>query len=253
MRTIRTVVVCMLILGSVIKTYAQEHIMTVGFQYKPVFTSSLVSGDLKPFYNGATELRFKQPSGHTFGMLIRRGYTKTISIETGINTTKRNYRMTITDSAFSGTSGFSTLSYEIPFSILTFIRLGEHAFMNASMGTSLDMYPSDVASKDSYYNHISYRMRLFTPGLLANLGCEYRTEKSGYFYLGASYHRPLQKIYETHVNYLKTSQNPIAIDGYLTGAYITADLRYFFNSEPIKKKERKVREKRKKKLTSGDN
>ena len=227
---------------------AQERSITVGFQFKPIFTSSFINRDLKPYSSGTTELSFRQPSGHTFDMLIRRGYTKTVSFETGINTTKRNYLMTIIDSAFSGTSGFSTIGYEVPFSLLTFIRLGEHLYMNASMGASLDMYPSDVQSSGDYFKHISYRIKLFSPGLLANLGCEYRTAKSGYFYLGASYHRPLQKIFETHVTYrAKTT-----IDAYLSGSYLTADLRYFFNAEPMKKKERKARVKKTKRVSSSD-
>ena len=75
--------------------------------------------------------------------------------------------------------------------------------------------------------------------LIANLGFEYRTRKSGYFYLGASYHNTFGDIADVFVSYkeLNSNQHVVLIEPYpsVNGNYLSLDLRYYFNPEPRKK------------------
>ena len=171
-------------------------------------------------------------------MLFRsHGFTDLLAIESGINYVKRKYQLTITDSSFSGSSSFRIIGYEIPVSFLVFIQLGEKLFMNVSLGQSIDMYASSVRTYAGYFQQVSFRNHIFGAAVLANLGWEWRTEKSGSIYLGASYHRPYEFTHLTKVQY-KFQGKDETIANTLSGNYLTIDLRYFFHEDPMQKKRR---------------
>ena len=117
--------------------------------------------------------------------------------------------------------------------------------MDAALGSSIDLFPSDIYTSDSYFKHSSRRRNIISLSILSNLGFEYRTEKSGYFYLGASYHRPFNSIYTTKIKYENSYKNE-TITTKLSGNYLTIDFRYFFNEDPIKKENKKKKSKTKK-------
>lgn len=215
---------------------AQENIFTAGFQYKPIFPSSFFSTGTKTISQNGIDFSVSQTYGYCAGMILRRGITKKLSFETGINYAKRNFDLTITDTTFNGKSDFTIIGYEIPVQGLVFLQLSKKVFMNASMGFSWDMYPSNISTHDTYFKHTSYRHSLFQFAALANLGYELRTEKSGYFYLGASYHLPLSYFYTSLLNY--TPAYEIARMK-LRGNYLTIDLRYYFHEDPLKPKKSK--------------
>ena len=173
-------------------------------------------------------------------MILRRGFTKQLSLETGINYTKRNFALSITDSAFIGKSDFTIIGYEIPLQGLIFLRVSDKIYMNASLGISWDMYPSNIATHDSYFWHKSKRNSIFQFASLANLGYEYRSAKSGFFYLGASYHLPLSYFYSSSIHY--TPRQEIARIN-LRGNYLTVDFRYYFHETPLKPKKKKKKKK----------
>ena len=77
------------------------------------------------------------------------------------------------------------------------------------------------------------------PSLIANIGWEYRTDKSGYIYLGASYHRPFSHMAKEVILYNGNSRFE-RVELNLSGNYITVDIRYFFH-EDAEKKKRKVK------------
>ena len=174
-------------------------------------------------------------------MVIRRGFTNTISLESGINFVKRNFQIDVNDrdSAVNSTSGFGIVGYEIPVQGLIFIQLSDHIFMDVALGLSLDFYPSDIKTQEGYVAHYSARDSWFSTALLANLGWEYRTEKSGYFYVGASYHRPFDITYTSYIQYQNRELPYPEAQMELLGNYLTLDLRYFFHSDPEKRKKKK--------------
>ena len=225
----------------VVATFAQMNVTTVGFQFKPIFSSSMFGTGPIDITENNIDYRILPKSGFSAGMLIRRGISSRISIEGGLSYVKRNYDLTITDGEFSELSDFKIIGYELPITGLVYIPLSQRLYMNAAFGFSFDFFPSDISTRDSYFEHYGARTEWVIPGMIANLGWELRTEKSGYFYLGASYHQPFDDIYTSLISYEQFGKYE-DVSAQLKGNYLTLDVRYFFHEEPketVKKKKTK--------------
>jgi len=218
--------------------WAQKDITTVGFQIKPTFTSSFIGTGPQNISDSSFNYSIKPGSGYVAGMIIRKGYTPSLSIEFGLNYAVRNTNISASNETASADNKLRIIGYEIPFSQLIFIRLSNNIYMNAGAGACLNMFPSDVFKRDTTFSVYGSRSFLFNPSLLANIGFEFRTNKSGYFYLGASLNRPFSEIYQFKFNYL--NQGILQNDAYgnLNGAYLALDFKYFFHEDPEKKKKR---------------
>lgn len=214
--------------------FAQQNIITVGIQYKPVFTVDLLSQKDETALQSGVNFSVGLSSGFAAGMVIRRGITDTYSIEGGINYIKRTYEIKVSEGNVSEQSKFRIIGYEIPISGLVYVRLSEQFYMNASLGIAADMFASDVTTSGSFVKMYSLRKSVINAGVIANLGWEFRTEKAGYFYLGASYHNPFSDIYRTRLEYDNNTTHE-AVEMPLSGTYFTLDVRYFFREDPIKK------------------
>ena len=234
-------VLCLLLFLCVTKfAAAQERVTTFGFTYKPIFPSSYFRTGPKEFENKGTQFTITQKSGFNAGALVRRGFTKRLTAETGILYTKRNYKLDISsDSGLTGNSDFKIIGYEIPLNLLVFIQLGQQLWMNAALGASLDLFPSDIFTRANYFRHYSARNHTANTGLNAMTGLEYRTKKSGYFYFGLAYHRSFSSIYNSLVEYYPDGNQllpPYSIGNTkLQGDYFTFDVRYYFHEDPAKK------------------
>lgn len=214
-------------------------ILTAGFQIRPLFASKFFGAGPVTESDGYLQTTIKPKLGYTFGMIIRRGFTSKFSLETGINYFKRNFSMVNVDDSLKYTdeSDFGIVSYEIPVQALFYIRLSKQMYMNVSMGTSFNWFASDAYSKGenpafTQYTEISKGWLKFA--LLANIGFEWRTEKAGFFYLGASLHRPLFPIGRSFVKYDQGPWN-YDVEIPLTGSVLTVDFRYFFHANPARK------------------
>ena len=95
------------------------------------------------------------------------------------------------------------------------------------MGLTLDMFPSSIATSDSIFDHVAFRNHIFQPAITANIGLEYRTEKSGIFSLGVSFQRPFTFIHLSKIGYYGNNKE-IVVQNELSGSYLTLDLRFFF-------------------------
>jgi hypothetical protein len=225
-------------------TYAQERVTTFGLQFKPLISSNLLGTGVTQTIGDTFDFEVDQRMGFAFGGVMRKGFTNWFSIETGINFVRRNYEAR----SFHPTNGnfhstlFRIIAYEIPISGLVFVRLSERIYMDAAFGLSFNMFPSDVSSvsfdrdlfqrsfRNSWATNSSV-LPWLNVGLSANVGFEYRTEKSGYFYIGGSYLLPFRPSYNT---FLVHERNSIRDEAFLrlSGNYLTIDLRYFFHEEP---------------------
>jgi hypothetical protein len=233
----------------------QERVTTFGLQLKPIIPVEFFSAGKQEVNNSDFQYTNQPKLGMSFGMVIRKGITKNISIETGLNFLKRNFDLTINDlsTSFSGTSDFSIVNYEIPLLALVYVELSRNIFMNVSGGFSLDIYPTPLYVEGTYFTNAINRSDWIQPSLLVNIGWEYRTAKSGYIYFGASLHRSFNKmIFREFVSYSAINANgdreifdEAIFD--LTGNYFTLDLRYFFHEEKQKKKKKKKKGEKKKK------
>ena len=214
--------------------FSQIGVTTVGVQLKPIIPINYFGAGPIQLTNEFATLDLSSKLGYSFGMVVRHGFTKSISIESGINYTRRNYNIFGASSYeyANDQADFGFISYELPVQGLIYIRIGEFVYMNASIGLGINFYASDVASKgeNNYIDHYSERARWINASFLSNLGLELRTKEKGYFYVGASLNTPFNEITATRLNYyyednLSTKFDPI----FLNGNYITLDLRYFFN------------------------
>ncbi|NNC81956.1 MAG: hypothetical protein HKN79_00120 [Flavobacteriales bacterium] len=215
---------------------SQENVTTLGLQIKPILVSDI--GGAGPFEvaNGPYRLSIEPRTGLSFGMVIRQGLTKNISAEVGLNRVVRQYDYAFTDeeTGFQRTLDFGYVNYEIPLKGLVFIQLGERLFMNTGLGPSIDLFASDVGSGDLELEQITLRGQWAKIALDANLGFEYRTRKSGYIYLGASFHNPFSAVAKSKVTYrTSTEQNDVIFD--LNAGYLTFDIKYYFHEDPERK------------------
>lgn len=191
---------------------------------------------------------FSSRLGHSFGMVVRRGFTNTIAMEFGINHVRRNFNISL-DTLTGGQidkSNFGFVSYEIPVQLLFYVRLFENIYMNGASGLSVNFFASSVESngENELIRHFSAKTRWADMALISNVGFEYRTEEKGFFYLGSSFHLPFHTITESSVRYDDGSQNIRFIHN-LRGTYFTLDLRYFFkeHTKPVEKSEKKKKKK----------
>lgn len=219
--------------------FSQERVTTVGFQVKPIFSSRFFGTGPQTLRDSGYSYEVDPSFGYAVGMVIRRGFTPTLSLEFGLNYTRRDYNISATNGIVSDTERMKVVGYEIPISQLIFIRLSEKIYMNASAGACVNMFPSDVFQEADNFLAYAGRKNIFIPSLLANLGFEYRTEDSGYFYIGASLNRPFQPIFGFSIDYLQDDVVLNSAISDLNGTYLSVDFKYFFKEDPEKKGNRR--------------
>lgn len=243
----KKVVISCFILCLPFLAFTQQNVLTLGMQFKPIFSSEFFgAGAESATFENFTATRTPK-LGISFGMQIRRGITKMFSYETGINYIRRNYLIEGIDENIGLVKefDFGLVGYEIPHQLLVYIRLGENFYMNTATGISFNWFASDVASQEST---LKFTQRTFlTNGwikfaLIANIGFEFRTEKSGYFYLGSSLTNPFNNFANTVVKYDENTVADKEVILPLKGGIFTIDFRYFFKSDPIKNRSKKKKE-----------
>ncbi len=229
------------------KSYSQSHVLVFGLQYKPIIPTNIFgAGKFETISdNEKFNVLTKQKFGHVFGGVVRVGFNRWISLETGINYVMRFYNTTynVPDSSISTTNDFKVTNFQIPLSALVYVKLSEMFHMNVALGISGAIFPSDIStlSETSDNTKMSFLMEgrrssWFQGAFDANVGFELRTKKIGYFYLGASYQLPFTRIMDVAYEYKHSGDSQELIFTPLNGAYLTADIRYFFPENPEKKK-----------------
>jgi hypothetical protein len=226
--------------------FGQNKVTTVGIQVKPIFGASLFGTGPVEINDAGFNYTIRQNTGFSGGMIIRKGFQKNVSLEFGINYCRRNFNVKSQLADTISNLQFTVIGYEIPVSGLFFVRLSERWYMNVSGGFCINMFPSDVQKANEFLFVYAGRPSGFNPSLIANVGAEYRTNKSGYFYIGCSLNRPISPIYKSAIDYIINNQVVHNAFADLRGAYITADLRYFFHEDPERKKAKLPGENRKK-------
>jgi hypothetical protein len=236
---------------------AQKNVLTAGIQFQPIFpVSFLNTADQEVQNSSGTITTLVSPTfSYSAGMVVRWGFHKRLSLETGLNFVQRNYDLSLKTDTFTGKSDFSIIGYEHPIKLLVFVQLSERFHMNAAAGLQLTFFPSDIFTSDTYFRHSSLRLgfeNFLHGGGITNLGFEYRTKKAGFFYLGATYHVMFGDIYRSKFQYVSDDIDSEVMPIWLNGSYLTFDIRYFFHSQPLEKKERTKRKSRKERLKEAE-
>ncbi|MFN5319066.1 MAG: hypothetical protein ACK5CY_09525 [Bacteroidia bacterium] len=225
---------------------AQNKVTTVGFQIKPIITAPLFGTGPQEIsnLNSGMVVNVVQNTGYTAGMSIRKGFEKNFSLEFGINFCRRNLNISTDFQNSPSNNRLRIIGYELPLAGLFFVRLSERVYMNVGTGFCMNIFPSDVINPGEPLYVYAGRRISFNPGLLAQTGIEYRSVRSGYFYLGASFNRPFFPIYELAVDYTQNQTVISSIVAPMRGTYLTADLRYYFHESPERKKAKLPSEKK---------
>ena len=176
----------------------------------------------------------QQSIGYSFGGTVRAGLTKLLAFETGINYTQREFHVTmeVPDSNIYATNHLTFISYDIPINGLVYIQMSKQTFMNASLGFALTFKPTDVGiltkpGGSNLFYHTGFVKRKAGFDINANLGFEYRTKKSGFFYLGGSGRVPLAPLFQLIAQY-KYQGIKNTVSGNVDGSYLSIDVKYFF-------------------------
>ena len=219
---------------------AQQGVTTFGMQVKPVFPLPYFDPSLgleRTDLTGSIALE----GGLAFGMNVRIGLTKTISLETGLGQITRRYAFSLANdtSGYTEAGQVRYVGYELPVTALVYIRMGEQVYMNTSLGLAADFYPSDVQQDLEEGRIFIFRNNWAQLAVLGNLGVEYRTYKSGIIYLGATFHRPFNTMAVADLTYYGPNFFPYTMRGELNGSYLTVDLRYYFDEDPERVRRKK--------------
>lgn len=203
-----------------------------GVQFKPIIPINYFGAGPQNITDTLIDMTISSKMGYNIGMIVRKDFTNLLSLETGINYTRRNYQIETYEAKrdTSDYSDFGFVAYQIPIQGLVYIRLSDNIYMNTSGGLAIDFYPSHVQSHGQNYliENLSYKRYWMHFSVLANIGFEYRTEEKGGFYLGASFVNPIKNILRTKVNYYYGNTQKKQYEIQQPGTYITVDLRYFF-------------------------
>ncbi|MEX0967927.1 MAG: outer membrane beta-barrel protein [Bacteroidia bacterium] len=204
--------------------------VTVGLQFNPIVPAELIYSPDIFITNDDMNVEVSPRGGYSLGMLIRQHFGERWALQTGILSSTRNYNFNASRTNFSLDSSFRIVSYEIPLTALLFTQLGRETYLSTSAGFSADFFPSDITLQTENFRFYAARKFYVLPSLLANLGFEWRTEKSGYFYGGLLYHRmitPMSRFFFRYEKDLETSE----VSDPFSGHYFGLDIKYYF---PVK-------------------
>jgi len=205
-----------------------------GIQFKGMLANNYFNGGSNEQTLDSVNLVTSQKFGYVFGMTIRKEFTKTLAIESGLRFVQRNYNTKI-DSTFGNYSGsldYRIIGYEIPIKGIVILRASTNSRFIAGLGVELDLYPSDVYTGD-YEWQVEVRRKSWIHGsFLANIGWEYHPKGKGSFYSGFSFNRPFTDPFGAVIGHYNSNVGQANIK--LNGVYLSLDLRYYF--EPNKGK-----------------
>lgn len=213
-----------------------------GVQVRPILSTNAGGQELSTLSIDNFNIAIQQNVGYSFGTVIRKGITKLIAFESGINFIQRNYSidMSLTDTNVTASHDWSYINYEIPLNALVYIQLNQKYYMNSSLGGTIRFSPTDIKKTNqtggihSFESYGLYRSKVAF-SINGNVGFEYRTEKKGFYYLGASIGIPLTPIFDYYgVHTIQSNTDVTSVQGEMQGRYISIDFRYFFPN--IKKK-----------------
>lgn len=212
-----------------------------GLQFKPLIPFGLVGDRALELEEENFETSIEPILGYSYGGAVRIGLTELLAIETGINYTRRNYRASysVADSNLYANDELGYVSFDIPVNFLVYIKLGKEMFMNVSIGASGNFNASNIKSIINPYGKHQFifegkRLHFFDFNANANLGFEYRTRKSGTFYLGISGKVPFSSTLAVATEYRYGTEG-VVTRGIVEGASFSLDLKYFFHNQKRKK------------------
>lgn len=212
-----------------------------GIQVKPLIPISLVGDIAFDMSEEGFETTISPLLGYSYGGIVRIGITELLAIETGINYTRRNYKVTysVPDSSLYAEDELGYVSFDIPLNFLVYIKLGKQIFMNVSIGASGNFNASNIRSLinpegEHLFVFEGRRLGFFDFNANANVGFEYRSRDNGTIYLGLSGRVPFSPTLAIATEYRNGTSSTITY-GNIEGSTFSLNLKYFFHNNKIKR------------------
>ncbi|MDD3876438.1 MAG: hypothetical protein PHT69_07435 [Bacteroidales bacterium] len=200
-----------------------------GFQIKPIIPSGVFRIVTSEILQDNVLFKVEPQTGYSLGATIRFGISRRFAVQTDINYIKRNFTFSVTDSSFYSEIDLRIVSYEIPILATHFVRLSQNLYMGQTLGLSFQFLPTNLYSKNEYINQLSLKRWFMSTSFVANVGFEWRTENSGYFYIGPTYHMYFNHMFNTKIEYKNALQETKTAYTKLEGNYFGIIGRYVFN------------------------
>ena len=234
MKTNLVILFILFSLSSIAQVGKQNPPSYFGLQVRPIFPTNFIGDSELKLSKDGFESTLSKKVGYSFGATVRVGLTKTLALETGINYTQRQYNqvMSVADSNSFATNTLTFVEYDIPLNALVYIKLADSWFMNASVGFALTYKPTDVETYNApggnhSFTHIGLTRSKVGIDANANIGFEFRTEKDGFFYLGASARVPFAPVFDYIAQY-HWEDTHLTIIGEFDASFMSVDFKYFF-------------------------
>ena len=205
-----------------------------GLHYKSIIPNNFVGSKILSLSEQEFSTTCEQKVGYLIGATVRAGITKLIAFETGINLVHRNFQidMSVPDSNLYAQTDLALLSYDIPLNCLIYIKLSKAWYSNASLGFAMVYKPSMIQSvtgldEGHIFTYLGATERKFSADFNGNIGFEFRSKKSGFFYLGGSVRIPLEPLFILAGQYRNEGYSLLSY-GDVNGSFMSIDLKYFF-------------------------
>lgn len=232
MKLTNTILFTFLLSSSII---AQDKGYTGGIQLKGMIASNYFNSGSDAIILDSVTVKNSQKFGYVFGMTIRKKFTKSLAVESGLRLVQRNYNTQIDSvyGSYNGSIDYRIVAYEIPLKGLITLRASKNSQFVAALGVQLDLYPSDVFSDDFEWQVEIRRKSWIQGSLLANIGWEINPAQLGTFYGGFSFNRPFIDPFQAVIGEYNTNIGVVSTK--LNGVYLAFDLRYYFETKKTKK------------------
>lgn len=218
---------CMICFFSFSRVAAQkiDH-TTLGISFRPIIPSALFDNTVLQSVTDKATYTMQPRLGFSAGAVLRIGLYKQFSLETGINYVERIYQSSIKSDSANYSNKIHFVNYEVPVLCNIYVRTAKQTYLTTAFGFSFDFFPNDLSVVQDNYVQRAVRQSWVLPGLIAQVGYEYRTEKNGFFYVGGSYHRMLENI--AYTGFL--TPDGIVTSGTIpiNGHYFALEFKYFF-------------------------
>jgi len=218
-----------------------------GVQIRSIIPTAFVGNPTTSLQKEGLKSSIQQTPGYSFGGIVRVGLTELLALETGINFSQRYFHVqsSIADSGLYVTNRLEFIQYDLPLNGLIYIKLSKQFYANASLGVNAGFKPTSIATLNNvggskFFYHTGYVDKKACLDINGNLGFEFRSKKSGFFYLGATVRLPLAPVF-TYISTYRNQGYKITEYGKVSGAFLGVDFRYFFkNVRAIREEQRPI-------------
>jgi hypothetical protein len=218
---------CILFIAFANKLSAQKvDRTTLGVSFRPIIPSALFDNTGLESVTDKATYTLNPQLGFSAGVVLRQGLYKQFSLESGINYVERIYNSTIKSDSANYSNKIHFVNYEVPVLCNIYVRTAQQSYLTTAFGFSFDFFPNDVSVPQENYTQKAVRHSWVLPGLVAQVGYEFRTAKNGFFYVGGTYHRMLESI--AYTGFLTPDGFQTSSTMTLNGHYFALEFKYFF-------------------------